>query len=144
MLGDLLYHGPRNDLPEGYDPKAVIAILSGLRSKILCVRGNCDAHVDQMVLPFPILSDNLLLYLDGHVALCCHGHQDLPELEPGSIVLTGHTHVPVLAREDGLIRLNPGSMALPKEGSAHSYMTYAEGVFTLKTVHGEAISSLSL
>ena len=74
LLGDLLYHGPRNDLPEGYDTKKVAAMLNGIADKLLCVRGNCDAEVDQMVLNFPVMADYAARFLDGRMVFLTHGH----------------------------------------------------------------------
>lgn len=136
LLGDLLYHGPRNDLPEDYDPKGVIALLSPLKQVIYAVRGNCDAEVDQMVLPFPIMADYALLEAGGRTVYVTHGHMYSNEAPPplcaGDILLHGHTHVPALEDFGTHIYLNPGSVSLPKEGSAHSYMTLENGVFTWK------------
>ena len=127
LLGDLLYHGPRNDLPDGYDPKRVAALLAGRREKILCVRGNCDTEVDQMVLPFPVLADYAILPSDNVVLYATHGHNynmaHTPPLVKGDILLHGHTHVPAWERFGNDNRyFNPGSVSIPKEGSAHSYM----------------------
>lgn len=101
LLGDILYHGPRNDLPEGYAPKEVIAMLNPLREQLLCVRGNCDTEVDQMVLDFPILADYALLYAGSRTVFATHGHHYNtacpPPLAKGDILLHGHTHVPRLA-----------------------------------------------
>lgn len=136
LLGDILYHGPRNDLPMGYAPKEVIALLDPLAPQLLVVRGNCDCEVDQMVLHFPILADYGFLLLDGHAVYLTHGHvinqsNPLPFAQ-GDILLHGHTHIP--ACEDcGTFRyLNPGSVSIPKNGSPHSYMTYEDGVFRWK------------
>ena len=143
LLGDLLYHGPRNDLPEGYDPKAVIAMLSEQADRLFCVRGNCDTEVDQMVLPFPILAETALLFVDGRTWFACHGHRaganpdanDLPAFPAGSVALSGHTHIPVLeTNEKGILLLNPGSVSIPKGGSDYSFMTYENGVFEWKGV----------
>ncbi len=122
LLGDLLYHGPRNDLPEGYAPKQVIALLSALSPSPLCVRGNCEAEVDQMVLPFPVLSDYALLFYEGRCLWCTHGHRPLPPLAKGDVLLCGHTHVP--ERKEGELYdvWNCGSVSLPKENSPHSYL----------------------
>ena len=148
LLGDILYHGPRNDLPEGYDPKVVIAMLSGVSDKLFCVRGNCDTEVDQMVLPFPILSETALLFVDGRTWFACHGHRaganptanDLPSLPAGSVVLSGHTHIPVLeTTEDGLTLLNPGSTSIPKGGFPASYALYEDGVFSVVAFDGAKI-----
>ena len=140
LLGDLLYHGPRNDLPDGYAPKQVIAMLSPLRSRILCVRGNCEAEVDQMVLPFPVLADYALMEVRGHLLFITHGHlwniDHMPPLSGGDMLLYGHTHVPLCEERDGILCLDPGSVALPKEGSWHGYMTLEEGLFLWKDMDG--------
>ena len=136
LLGDLLYHGPRNDLPRGYDPKAVTALLNGRQASILAVRGNCDAEIDQAVLQFPILADYALLSVGSRLLFVTHGHlfhlDVLPPLHPGDILLHGHTHVPACETRDGVTYLNPGSLAIPKEDSPHSYMTLEDGVFLWK------------
>ena len=148
LLGDLLYHGPRNDLPAGYDPKAVIAMLSAYADRLFCVRGNCDTEVDQMVLPFPILSETALLFVDGRTWFAAHGHRtganptagDLPRLPAGSVVLTGHTHIPTLDKTpDGILLLNPGSTSIPKGGFAPSYALYEDGVFRVIALDGADI-----
>ena len=134
LLGDILYHGPRNALPDGYDPKKVMAMLNGMRDNILCVRGNCDGEVDQMVLDFPIMADYALLLLGADTVYATHGHhyndkQPLPAAE-GGILLYGHTHVP-LCRDCGtFVAMNPGSVSLPKENSPHSCMIWEDGVFS--------------
>ncbi len=142
LLGDILYHGPRNDLPEGYAPKEVIAMLNPMKQEILCVRGNCDTEVDQMVLEFPILADYGFLYEKGRMIFLTHGHvfheNHLPMLNKGDILLHGHTHVPVCREHEDYIYMNPGSVSIPKEGSAHSYMIYEDGTFTWKSLDGEA------
>ena len=121
LLGDLLYHGPRNDLPKDYAPKEVIAMLNPLKEKILCVRGNCDTEVDQMVLEFPILADYGFLYEKGRMIFLTHGHvfneKNLPMLGKGDILLHGHTHVPVCREHETYTYLNPGSVSIPKEES---------------------------
>lgn len=138
LLGDILYHGPRNDLPKEYAPKEVLAMLNERKEEILCVRGNCDTEVDQMVLEFPILADYCILYLDGRMLFATHGHQyntaNPPMLKRGDILLHGHTHVPVLERFDGKFYVNPGSVSIPKEDSPHSYLIWEDGTFTWKTV----------
>ena len=142
FLGDLLYHGPRNDLPRDYAPKKVIPLLNSLAPKLLCVRGNCDAEVDQMVLHFPILSDSALLVLDGLTIHATHGHIHGPDTPPplrqGDILLCGHFHVPVRRDCGRYTYLNPGSAALPKENSPHSCMVLEGGQFTwLDVVTGQ-------
>lgn len=139
LLGDLLYHGPRNDLPDAYAPKKVIPMLSALQDRIVCVRGNCEAEVDQMVLPFPCMADFALL-VDGDKTLyLTHGHlwnpDKLPPLEEGSIFLFGHTHVKMDVVKGGVRCLNPGSVSIPKDGS-HSFLVYEDGQFRFSVLGG--------
>ena len=132
LLGDLLYHGPRNDLPRDYAPKQVIPMLSGLQEKILAVRGNCEAEVDQMVLPFPCMADYALLNCDGLTLYLTHGHlwnpDHLPPLQPGTVFLSGHTHVKMDEIHNGIRCINPGSVSIPKDGS-HSCIVYENSNF---------------
>ena len=149
LLGDLLYHGPRNDLPQGYRPKEVITMLSGLKDRILAVRGNCEAEVDQMVLPFPCMADYALVQAEPDLTLfATHGHHynldNPPLLKAGDVLLHGHTHVPAKDGSLGFWYLNPGSVAIPKEGSVHSYMTLENGVFTWKDLEGVEYDQLVL
>ena len=148
LLGDLLYHGPRNDLPQGYAPKEVIAQLSGVKDKVFCVRGNCEAEVDQMVLPFPVLADCCLLEQKGRVIFATHGHhyhlENPPLLQPGDVLLHGHTHIPAKDNSLGFWYLNPGSVSIPKENSPHSYMTLEDGQFLWKDLDGAVYDSLAL
>lgn len=144
LLGDLLYHGPRNDLPRDYAPKEVIVMLSELKDQILCVRGNCDTEVDQMVLPFPILAEYALLMAGDRTVFATHGHnynlQNLPPLKTGDILLHGHTHVPKCVDVQGITYMNPGSVSIPKEGSRHGYMIMQDGDFRWKDLEGNMIS----
>ena len=137
LLGDLLYHGPRNDLPREYGPKAVIPMLSAHKDRILAVRGNCEAEVDQMVLPFPCLADYALLDCGGVTMYLTHGHHanpdNLPPLTQGSIFLSGHTHIKLNSTVGGIRCLNPGSVSIPKDGS-HSYLIYENGAFRFCTL----------
>ena len=137
LLGDILYHGPRNDLPLGYNPKKVIALLNPLADKISCVRGNCDAEVDQMVLSFPLMADYRTVTVGEEILFLTHGHlKDLP-IQAGNIVLQGHTHVPVCEhRPEGWWLLNPGSVSIPKAGSAHSYMILEGSLARWKALDG--------
>ena len=146
ILGDLLYHGPRNDLPTSYAPKAVIELLNSHKDHILAVRGNCDTEVDQMVLSFPILADYAYLSVDGISLFMTHGHRfgldNPPPLKKGEILVCGHTHV--LKCEpfgDENLYLNPGSAALPKGGNPRSYMIYENKRFEIKTLDGDVILS---
>ena len=131
LLGDLLYHGPRNDLPKEYAPKDVITMLSSLADRILAVRGNCEAEVDQMVLPFPCMADYALLACDGISMYLTHGHHANPDNLPplsGGVFLSGHTHVKLDKLVDGIRCLNPGSVSIPKDGS-HSCLIFEDGDF---------------
>ena len=132
LLGDLLYHGPRNDLPRDYAPKKVIPMLSSLADRILSVRGNCEAEVDQMVLPFPCMADYALVEADGLEFYLTHGHLSspdrLPPLKPGTVFLSGHTHVKMDQDRSGIRCLNPGSVSIPKDGS-HSCLIFENGQF---------------
>lgn len=149
LLGDLLYHGPRNDLPRDYAPKQVIPLLNGMKDQILCVRGNCEAEVDQMVLDFPVMADYGWLCLDGRNVYLTHGHvvnttHPLP-FGPGDVLLHGHTHVPAWEEHNGWWYLNPGSTSIPKNGSRHSYMVWENGLFQWKDVEtGEVYHQLEL
>ena len=139
LLGDLLYHGPRNDLPRDYDPKRVIEILNAMKEKILCVRGNCDTEVDQMVLDFPILADYALLYLDGRATYITHGHKINPDnplnFNKGDILINGHTHIPANEDRGDFWYINTGSVSIPKNQSPHSYMVYENGEFKLRELY---------
>ena len=135
LLGDILYHGPRNDLPREYSPKQVIPMLSAYKDRILCVRGNCEAEVDQMVLPFPCMADCALVSCDGLTLYLTHGHHhnpdNLPALAEGAVFLSGHTHVKLDEVRNGIRCLNPGSVSIPKDGS-HSCMIFENGTFTFR------------
>ena len=142
LLGDLLYHGPRNDLPKDYDTRETARLLNAYAGRIAAVRGNCDAEVDQMMLDFPILSDSAMLELDGRFVFASHGHvwsvHNPPKLAGGGIVLGGHTHVPECREAGGAVYLNPGSVSIPKEASPHSYISYTDGVFTWKDIEADS------
>ena len=139
LLGDVLYHGPRNNLPDEYDPKKVIAMLNEIKAEILCVRGNCDTEVDQMVLDFPILSQNAVVFADGVKIYATHGHKfnkdNLPPLFAGDVLVYGHTHVALDTSVVGGVRcLNPGSVSIPKENTGHGYIIFEDGEFTRKVL----------
>ena len=140
LLGDILYHGPRNDLPEGYNPKKVIELLNDRKNDILCVRGNCDTEVDQMVLAFPIMAEYALLTVSDRIIFATHGHrfneQNLPPLHDGDVLLHGHTHIPGCVRHETYVYMNPGSVSIPKENSYHGYMTVENNVFFWKDLDG--------
>ncbi len=140
LLGDVLYHGPRNDLPRDYAPKQVIEMLNGIKEKLLCVRGNCDTEVDQMVLDFPVLADYAILVAGERVIYATHGHvyneNKLPPLQKGDVLLHGHTHVPKCVEHENYLYINPGSVSIPKENSSHSYLILEDGGLTWKSLDG--------
>ena len=147
LLGDLLYHGPRNDLPQGYAPKEVIPMLNGCKGSVIAVRGNCDAEVDQMVLDFPIMADYAVLVLNGITFYAVHGHRlsELPSLPKGAAVVYGHIHIPVADEKDGVFMLNPGSVSIPKDGSRNSYAVLDGNVFTIyDLIDGAVIKEISI
>lgn len=136
LLGDILYHGPRNDLPKDYAPKEVIAMLNPMKDKIFCVRGNCDTEVDQMVLAFPVLADYAVISVDNKLIYATHGHnyneEKLPPLSDGDILFCGHTHVPKINKHETYTYMNTGSVSIPKENSPHSYVVYENGTLLWK------------
>ena len=134
LPGDILYHGPRNDLPASYNPKAVISLLSPLASKIIAVRGNCEAEVDQMVLPFPVLSESAVIFADGKTIFMTHGHIYTPEKHPSGVdvLISGHTHIPMLENIDGVLCVNPGSISIPKGGNPPSFAVWNDGVVEIR------------
>ena len=146
LLGDILYHGPRNDLPDGYAPKEVIAMLNPLKDRILAVRGNCDTEVDQMVLDFPVLADYAILETCDRMIYMTHGHvyntEHLPPLSDGDILLHGHTHIPACKQfGNNNLYLNPGSVSIPKNGTPHGYMTLEDGKLLWKDMAGETFQT---
>ena len=148
LLGDLLYHGPRNDLPRDYAPKEVIEMLNTCFDDLLCVRGNCEAEVDQMVLNFPVMADYAWLFVNGLSILATHGHlygeQNPPPLKANTILLCGHTHVPAYRQHESFTYVNPGSLSIPKENSPHGYLILEENKLVWKTLDGEIYRTESL
>ena len=150
ILGDILYHGPRNDLPTGYAPKRVIEMLNAISDKLISVRGNCEAEVDQMVLDFPVMSDTASVYDSetGKTVYMSHGHKyspdNLPPIPQGSIFLSGHTHVLMIEDRGGIVCINPGSVSLPKNGNPKTYATYDRGHVEIKTFEGQIIKEITL
>ena len=148
LLGDVLYHGPRNDLPQGYNPKGVIALLNQMSDEILCVRGNCEAEVDQMVLDFSCMSDSLIMYDKNRMFFITHGHlfntQNPPKLKCGDILIHGHTHVQTIEYFGENIYINPGSVAIPKEGNPPSFMVYDNGKFTIYDFDMNVLNEVNL
>ena len=141
LLGDVLYHGPRNDLPEGYAPKKVIEQLNARKDAIYCVRGNCEAEVDQMVLEFPVLADYLLLPVGSGCIYATHGHiyneSHLPPMKRGDLLLHGHTHVSFCRGHESYVCCNPGSVSIPKEDTPRGYILLEDRRLTWKTLAGE-------
>ena len=142
LLGDILYHGPRNDLPSGYAPKQVITLLNSVKDKLLCVRGNCDTEVDQMVLEFPILADYSYVVADGIEIFATHGHNynmdNAKNLSQGTVLLHGHTHVPAaISFGSNNVYINPGSVSIPKENSPKSYILYDNRTFSFRRLEDD-------
>lgn len=148
LLGDILYHGPRNDLPDVYAPKTVIEQLNEIKEHILCVRGNCDTEVDQMVLDFPILADYAWIFANDRLVFATHGHkygeEQLPPLANGSILLQGHTHIPRCVEKEGVLCANPGSVSIPKADSPHSYLMLTEDALVWKELNGTLFKQVKL
>lgn len=148
LLGDVLYHGPRNDLPRDYAPKEVIAMLNAIKEKLLCVRGNCDTEVDQMVLEFPVLADYAILVAGERMIYATHGHvyneNKLPPLQKGDVLMHGHTHVPKCVEHEDYLYINPGSVSIPKENSAHGYLILEDGKLTWKSLDGKSYMEYTL
>jgi len=139
LLGDLLYHGPRNPLPEGYNPANVASKLNEYKEKIIAVQGNCDSYVDQMIIDFPIMSQYSIIYT-GRKIFATHGHEynleNLPPLNDGDIIIHGHTHIPVAEKIENIYLLNPGSISLPKNGTPNTYGIMEDNRFEVKTLDG--------
>ena len=145
---DILYHGPRNDLPKEYAPKEVIAMLNLMKNDICAVRGNCEAEVDQMVLDFPVMADYAPILYGARNLYATHGHiyneNNLPPLKNGDILIHGHTHVLKAEKREDYTLLNPGSVSIPKEGNPPSYAILEDGLFTIKGFDGTIIKELQL
>lgn len=148
ILGDFLYHGPRNPLPDGYDPQGVAARLRVYSKQIVAVRGNCDAEVDQMLLEFPMMGDYALILHEGRWIYATHGHgysiDNLPALHEQDIFIQGHTHVPVADIKKGIYVLNPGSISLPKDNYPNTYGIIQNGAFSVKDFEGNIVKSIVL
>lgn len=137
LLGDLLYHGPKNDLPGMYDSRRTAELLNGFSENLLCVRGNCDSEADQAALDFPITAECAVILVFGRTIYAMHGHREILHPTSGDIVLRGHTHIPAKNEIAGVSHLNPGSVSLPRGGSRSSYMTFSCGTFLWKTLEGD-------
>ncbi|MBO6062030.1 MAG: phosphodiesterase [Clostridia bacterium] len=140
LLGDVLYHGPRNYLPSRYDPMEVVHLLTPFSEKTICVKGNCDAEIDELVLPFPVLPSIAILHPSGRMIFAEHGHRfegSRPPVREGDIHLCGHTHMPEYKRVDNYIRCNPGSVSLPKGDTERGYILITDSALVWKTLDGE-------
>ncbi len=151
ILGDVLYHGPRNDLPEGYNPKGVIALLNNMAEEILCVRGNCEAEVDDMVLNFNVLADYAVMWNNGKMFYLTHGHKNNPDnppkLKKGDVLFNGHTHVSkieLFGENNEFLYANPGSVSIPKENTPRGYMILTDNSLIHKTLDGEVVEEYAL
>ncbi|MBP3910488.1 MAG: phosphodiesterase [Niameybacter sp.] len=144
ILGDVLYHGPRNDLPEGHGPKEVVTLLNHYKDRIICVRGNCEAEVDQMVLEFACMETYTRIIEGERTLFATHGHhynpEKLPMLKAGDVFLYGHTHLWELSEKEGIRICNPGSISLPKENRPATYALYNEGKLSVYTLEGECLA----
>ena len=140
LLGDILYHGPRNPLPAGYAPKEVISLLTPIADRILAVRGNCDAEVDDLVLPFPILTEHAVIALEDRFIHLSHGHKfgenNPPRMKKGDILIGGHTHVAKKSIKEDYDYMNPGSVSLPKENTPQGYILFDGKTFEFKAFNG--------
>lgn len=148
LLGDVLYHGPRNDLPEEYNPKGVIALLNSMADEILCVRGNCEAEVDNMVLSFDVLAEYAIMYTGSRMVFLTHGHKynpdNLPKVKKGDILFNGHTHVCKIEGLGDIIYANPGSVSIPKEDTPRGYMILEDEKIIHKSLNGELLQEYLL
>ncbi len=150
LLGDILYHGPRNDLPADYAPKKVVEMLNEVKDKLICVKGNCESEVDQMVLDFPVMQESAMICdgENGVTLFMSHGHKfspsNLPALPAKTVFLYGHTHVKRIEKVGEVVCVNPGSVTLPKENNPKTYATYQNGKIEIKTLDGEICDAFSL
>ena len=148
LLGDILYHGPRNDLPDEYNPKGVIALLNSMSEEILAVRGNCEAEVDDMVLDFNVLAEYAILYIKKRLVFLTHGHkwnpENMPKLKKGDILFNGHTHISKIEEFGEILYVNPGSVSIPKENTPRGYIILTEESIIHKNLQGEVLEEYKL
>jgi len=148
LLGDVLYHGPRNPLPKDYNPQEVAELMNSYKDKIIAVRGNCDSEVDQMVIDYPMMSDSSTLFYEGRRIFATHGHifnkTNMPYLSKGDIFIHGHFHLPMAERLEEVYYLNPGSISLPKMENPNSYAVLEGNLFEIKDIEGVTIKSLEI
>lgn len=148
ILGDILYHGARNPLPQEYSPKEVIDLINSYSDRIIAVRGNCDSEVDEMVLDFPIMATYSNILYNNRRLFLTHGHiyneVKLPNLRPGDILIHGHTHVLRADKKDNIYIINPGSITLPKENNPHTYGVLDDDIFMIKDLEGNVVKEIKL
>ena len=148
ILGDELYHGPRNPLPKGYDPKEVAELLNEYKNKIIAVRGNCDSEVDQMMLEYPLMSDYNIIFYNKKRIFVTHGHiynkVNMPNITDGDVLIYGHTHIPLAEKKDGIYILNPGSISLPKQDNPNSYAVLEDDLFEIKDLDMKTFKSIKI
>ncbi len=148
ILGDILYHGPRNPLPDGHNPKLVASLLNNYSDRIIACRGNCDSEVDQMVLNFPCLTDYTLTFDEGLKIFASHGHiytwDSFPRTSDKQIFLYGHTHLWEIREDENVVICNPGSISLPKENRPQTYATYDNGTISVFDFNHTMLSSLKV
>jgi len=148
LLGDALYHGPRNPLPKDYNPQAVANVLNQYKDKIIAVRGNCDSEVDQMLIEYPMMADYSIILHDNRRLFLTHGHlyneSNLPNLSESDVLVHGHTHVPVAKKHNKIYILNPGSVTFPKEDNPNSYAILQDDLFQIKDLKGNVIKEIKL
>lgn len=143
LLGDLYYHGPRNPLPIEYNPKEVCNLLNSIKDKIICIKGNCDAEVDEMISEFEF-NKNILLDINNKKFMFTHGHKYNIENKVDNIdvLIYGHFHTGFIKKEDGVIYVNAGSITLPKNGTKNSYLVIDENYIYLKDLENNIIDSI--
>jgi putative phosphoesterase len=148
ILGDALYHGPRNPLPEQYNPQAVASLLNQYKDKIIAIRGNCDSEVDQMLIEYPMMADYSIILYNNRRLFLTHGHiyneDNLPNLSENDVLVHGHTHVPLAKKHDKIYILNPGSITLPKGNNPNSYAVLQDDLFQIKDLEGAVIKEIKL
>ena len=148
ILGDALYHGPRNPLPEEYNPEEVASLLNEYKDKIIAVRGNCDSEVDQMLIEYPMMADYSIILYNNRRLFLTHGHiyneDNLPNLSENDVLVHGHTHIPVAKKHNKIYVLNPGSISLPKENNPNSYAILQDNLFQIKDLEGNVIKEIKL
>ncbi len=148
ILGDALYHGPRNPLPDGYNPAETAGLLNQYKDRIIAVRGNCDSEVDQMLIEYPMMETYGIVQLADRKLFLTHGHiyhpDDHPPLRAGDILAFGHIHLPLAEKRGEIFVFNPGSISLPKENNPPSYGLFDGGKLQVKTFDGEVLREVAV